>query len=734
MRLRWFLLVLGSASLGQASDPMKLVLTAPIATWDEAIPLGNGLTGGLLWGGEGKINLSLDRGDLWDERLPEIVKAMNWNYATMKRLVAEKNQAEMVRLFDDPYNEVHPTKLPGGRVVIRLGQGRRAKSFELDMRAAAGKVVLDRGGLEAFFSAVEPIAMVRVTGAEPAVSIVRPAALDKLGYASAESGSDGGTTWMVQKAEAGLVYAIVVSARRTGDVTDLALAITASMDGVDPLAAGRERTSRALATGYEAMAAAHGKWWRDFWAVSAVMVPNERIQRHYNLVRYLYGAGSRSWAPPMPLQGVWTADDGNLPPWKGDYHHDLNTQMTYLAYHTAGLTESGLSFVNFNRKLLSQYRKVAKEFYGVDGAIVPGVASLAGQPLGGWSQYALSPTNGLWVGQTFYLHWKYTMDRGFLADTVYPWLSAVGGGVANLLAERGGKLYLPLSSSPEINDNSLAAWLTPNTNYDLALMRWAFAALSEMAMELNRGDDARRWRGLLEKLDDLDVDSATGALTVARGMPFPYTHRHFSHAMAVHPLGLVSVEGGDRERRTVEATLDQIAAAGTAGWCGYSFSWFSCMLARAGRAEKALDYLVDYERAFILRNGFHANGDQTGSGLSSFKYRPFTLEGNFLAMEAVHEMLLQSWGGVIRVFPATSSQWVDASFRDLRAQGGFKVSARREGGRTAWIAISATVDREVRLRDPFPGSSPKWNRRDVGRDGDEYRCRLKAGETLEGRI
>ncbi len=80
-------------------------------------------------------------------------------------------------------------------------------------------------------------------------------------------------------------------------------------------------------------------------------------------------------------------------------------------------------------------------------------------------------------------------------------------------------------------------------------------------------------------------------------------------------------------------------------------------------AEEALRLLEIYAKAFILRNGFHANGDQTKSGYSNYTYRPFTLEGNFLAMHAVHEMLLQSWSAtpgqrdteVIRIFPATSA-------------------------------------------------------------------------------
>ena len=84
------LLVMTCADLSLAQPPpMALELAAPIATWDEGVPLGNGLTGGLLWGGGNTINLSLDRGDLWDERLPELYLQDNWNYDTIRRLVAE---------------------------------------------------------------------------------------------------------------------------------------------------------------------------------------------------------------------------------------------------------------------------------------------------------------------------------------------------------------------------------------------------------------------------------------------------------------------------------------------------------------------------------------------------------------------------------------------------------------------------------------------------------------------
>lgn len=126
------------------------------------------------------------------------------------------------------------------------------------------------------------------------------------------------------------------------------------------------------------------------------------------------------------------------------------------------------------------------------------------------------------------------------------------------------------------------------------------------------------------------------------------------------------------------------------------------------------------------------NGEQTREGLSNYHYRPFTLEGNFLAMEAVHEMLLQSHGGVIRLFPATSAEWQDASFDRLRAEGGFIVSAERKSGKTVSFSITATVDHTLTLRDPFSGGGRFV--RPIRRENDDIVVELKKGETFGSRL
>ncbi len=738
----WLFPTAASDAAEHGPEPLRLHLEGPITTWDEAIPLGNGMSGGLLWGEGSEVRLSLDRGDLWDERLPDLLLQDNWNYDTIRRLVAAGNQAEISRLFDVPYDRIpFPTKLPGGRLVLTLAPSQTCQYFELDMRRAVGQTHLGDGQLECFFAATRPVAMLRVAGPPLQFHFQRPQGLDRLGYAAAQFGESPDMIWMVQKAALGLEYAVVVARQRQANATHLAVAIVSNRDGQNPLEVGKQHVHQALEAGYQSVLTEHVQWWDRFWSISSVTIPDPLIQQHYNLVRYFYGAASRPDAPPMPLQGVWTRDDGDLPPWKGDYHHDLNTQMTYLPYLTAGLFEAGESFLNDQWRLLPTYRKFAEHFFHVDGAAMPGVATQAGKPTGGWSQYSLSPTNALWVGQSFYLHWRYTADDQFLADKAYPWLSAMATGIEQLLQQRNGHLYLPLSSSPEIHDNSLCAWLPPNSNYDLALMRWAFAALAEMAGVLEKTDEQTHWRELLSKLDQPLADDQH-ILMFAQGDPFNASHRHHSHTMEIHPLGTMHIESDERQRATIRATLKRMRELGTRAWVGYSFSWAAAMHARAGEPEAALDFLQKYAHAFILRNGFHANGDQTRSGLSGFTYRPFTLEGNFLCMEAVHEMVLQSWPRdfltnplpIVRVFPAMPWQWHDAAFDRLRAQGGYIVSARRENNATTWFRIEATRDGLLKIRDNFLGQVPQFNRKGVNRAGGHYEIHLNAGESLEATL
>ncbi len=128
----------------------------------------------------------------------------------------------------------------------------------------------------------------------------------------------------------------------------------------------------------------------------------------------------------------------------------------------------------------------------------------------------------------------------------------------------------------------------------------------------------------------------------------------------------------------IENSLKHIQEKGTRNWCGYSFAWMACLYARAYEADSAVKQLQIFASNFCSPNSFHLNGDQKGGEYSNFTYRPFTLEGNFAFAEGVQELLLQSRNGYIQVFPAVPSNWQNVSFNNLRTEGAFIISAKKQ--------------------------------------------------------
>jgi alpha-L-fucosidase 2 len=339
------------------------------------------------------------------------------------------------------------------------------------------------------------------------------------------------------------------------------------------------------------------------------------------------------------------------------------------------------------------------------GMAVPMTTDLNCNQIGGWRQYTHSATTGAWLAHHFYLHWTYSADPEFLRDRAYPYLydCAVFLEAATDERDEEGKRTLPLTSSPEFNDNKPNAWFPTITNHDLALVRWLFGAAADMADQLGKSDDAQRWRRTLSEFPELSRGE-DGALLVAKGYPLPASHRHLSQLMAIYPLGLVDISNGEMDRRTIQASMEELERHGTDAWVGFSFAWQACLAARARdgeTAEKALDIFAE---AFVLRNGFNCNGDQSGKGYSRYTYRPFTLEANFASAAGLQEMLMQSHTGTIEVFPAIPSGWDDVAFHALRAEGAFIVSAEKKDGRVVSIDVVAERDGVLRIRHPANGA------------------------------
>jgi len=727
----------------QASfDPAyQWTIQAPNKDWDSGIPLGNGLMGCLVWGEGNTIQFGFDRADIWENRMnAESLKAVGLTYEIMQKMVKEGKTKEIGDLtrkhtdnvFPDGKTKLFATKLPGVRLELELPSGFNAKSFTLDMGQGLGSVVPSNGvPIQVFTSATTPVTLIKCADFSQMKWI--PAwQVRKLGYPDGEVGSDGGNLWFKQETGGDFEYGAYAAIKKMNGQCLIAVSIASTEDSPDYIALAKKQAEEALKEGYDQLFESQKKWWTSFWSASEIRLPDLRLERYYHLMQYLYGAGSRPNHPPLALQGLWTSATGGLPPWKGDYHNDLNVQMTYWAYYTSGHFEQGESVINFYNELTPVFRKFAKDFFDVDGLMAPTVMGLKGQAFGGWVQYTLSPVEASWILQNFYWHWRYTMDRDFLKNTCYPFCKGFSTVITSILKEdENGKLKLPLSSSPELFSNSERAWMTPNSNNDLSIMIWLFRSMAEMADELGLNEEVEYWNQLGAKLDDLAVDTRK-VLRVSPDVSLSESHRHLSHLMAIYPLGILNIEGSQADKEIIYASMDDYPTYGVKRWKGYSFAWLSCMEARAGRPDKSLEYLDIFVNNYVSKNGFHLNRKQRDDLNSPIAMEgPFTLEGNFAASQAIHEMLLQSWGGVLRIFPSVPEKWKDLSFEKLRAEGGFIVSAEMQAGKTIKLEVVATANQVLRIRKTPANAALRWNR-ELDLQGNDLVIKLNAGERLIG--
>jgi alpha-L-fucosidase 2 len=687
------------------------------------MPLGNGMVGSLVWQKDDKLRLSLDRADIWDMRPMKGLHRDEFSYQWVQEQVAKKDYKPVQQYFDAPYDrEPAPSKIPAGALEFDLGKAGKVKSVRLDIAKALCSVQWDMGmRLETFVHATEPVGWFRFTNASNAIvpELIapryqgtlaegekgNPVAGDDLARLDYQQGTiRKGKNNLVyrQQGYGGFEYEISVQWKETRKGT-LEGVWSISSHYPDKLVQTKAEAvvNTVAKSSFDKNFTSHAQWWEAFWAKSAIRVPDERLEKQWYLEQYKFGSAARRGAPPISLQAVWTADNGRIPPWKGDFHHDLNTQLSYWPAYSGNHLDEALGYLDHLDENRANYKRYTKLYFGVDGLAVPGVTTLDGTEMGGWIQYSLSPTVSSWLAHHYYLQWKYSGDTDFLRDRAYPWVKDVGTFIENItVLNDEGKRQLPISSSPEIRNNSLEAWFPQNTNYDLALMKFALKAGAEMATALGNAAEAAHWNKLGAEFGDFAL-TENKELMFAPSLPYNESHRHFSHLMAIHPLGLIKWEDGEAAQAIIKNTIRQLDAVGPDWWCGYSYAWMGSVKARAKDGAGAAEALSTFARAFCLPNSFHVNGDQTKSGLSKFTYRPFTLEGNFAFAAGLQEMLLQSYAGFIDVMPAIPARWADASFDKLRAEGAFLVSAKRQNGRLSEISIHSEKGGVTRLKVPY---------------------------------
>ena len=484
--------------------------------------------------------------------------------------------------------------------------------------------------------------------------------------------------------------------------------------------AGVDVIRRALATGRTQIEKDHFAYWASYFAKPFISLPDKRMEANYWVQMYKYGSATRPGALPIDLMGPWF----RATPWPRIWAN-LNVQLQYLPMPVAnqpGIACTLADWIDANNDI---FINAAGEFSKDSASCGRGTSPYG--PTGFWGEYG----NFLW---TLYDYWHFLRvypDDARTVEEFYPILKRANNFLIHALTEgEDGKLHMPEDTSPEWKVKGA------DTTYNLETLRWGLETAIHIGehFDLNDGDTAR-YKQTLRKLVEKSID-ANGVIMLGNDLPLTGPHRHYSHLVGLYPLRRIDIDDPEEcslYLRTVNHWLGfktrQPLTRHSWDYKGYTRTGAAPMYAMLDEPEKALGQLQQYFDLYLYPNTFYL---ETGP----------VIETPLSSAAATQELLIQSWGlndyatDMIRLFPGVAKAWPEARFENLRAEGGYTVSAVWKEGATRAFKITADRERSLQLR--YKGAVSDSIRTTQGsvwqhakkNEWQVIRVCLKAGESL----